>query len=167
MSVFLALSFFSLAALPASAGSVSIQRYLESLKLGDGLKQIEIVYPPQKKWPKYTEPGGKIVRIEVERGFAKYFPAGTRTIRLRLRRDRLVHIQVIYDKEQSRRKPLDQLVVDLALIYGEPRRAGETYFWWDSGTVVAASYAEVLSGEGEGKALRTSLELMERPYFAY
>ena len=77
----------------------------------------------------------------------------------------LVHIQVIYTKEYSRKKPIGELVNDLSLIYGEPRRVDETYFWWDGNTVIAVSDAMMASPDGRGMELRTSLELMEFELF--
>jgi len=52
-----------------------------------------------------------------------------------------VHIRLIYDKEYSRKKSVSKLAVDLSLIYGEPRRYRESYFWWSSDTVLAVAKA--------------------------
>ena len=43
------------------------------------------------------------------------------------------------EQEETRRKPLEDVVLDLSLMYGEPRRVGETYFWHGGGLVMAAS----------------------------
>ncbi len=141
----------------------SIQRYLASLKLGDTLKQIKLIYPPTRKWSKYREPGGRVKRIIIERGYSKWFPPRVSTIRLGMRRRKLMHIQLIYDRDSSKRKHLSELVVDLSLIYGEPRRWGETYFWFDRSLVIAVSNAKLKTGRGH--EFRTSLELMEKGYF--
>ncbi|MFH2201728.1 MAG: hypothetical protein ABIJ96_01295 [Elusimicrobiota bacterium] len=147
---------------PASAQS-SIQRYLASLRLGDGIKQIEMVYPPTRKWQRQKEPKGGVVRIRIEREDSEWFPAKVKTVLLGMRRGRLVHIRLVYDKEYSRQKPFGELAVDLSLIYGEPRRYRESYFWWDSSTVLAVAKAEIKTEKGQ--ELRTSQELMERSYF--
>ena len=142
-----------------------VQEYLESLRIGDTLEQVQIIYPPTRQWTKFREPGGGVVRMIVERSSSKWFPSGVGVLRLGMRRDRLVHIQAVYDKDEARRKPLENLVADLSLLYGEPRRAGETYFWLDGRLVMSASNVEVASEVGGGKEIRTSLELMDRRYF--
>jgi len=155
-----------LAFAPAAAEEASIQHYLESIILGDTVEQVEMVYPPKKKWPRSREPKTRLDRIELEKGTAKFFPAWARKMLLGLRRGRVARIQVIYDKARSRKKPLELLAVDYSLVYGEPRRIGETYCWWDSSRVLVASNVQIPSGRGKGKEVRTSLELMERKYFA-
>ena len=155
----LALAF----AAPASCAD-ALGRYLLSLKLGDTIKEIESVYPPKKKWRKYREPGGQVDRILMEAGSAKWFPAKVEELRLGISRGVLVHLQIVYKKEYSQQKPVGELVRDYSLIYGEPRRYGEVYFWWDAQTVLAVSNAEVKTTEGV--ELRTGLELMEKSYFA-
>jgi len=153
-----------LAARPAWAGP-QLQEYLESLRIGDTLEQIHLIYPPTREWTKYREPGGRVVRMIVERGASKWFPAGIGTLTIGMRRGRLVHIQAVYDREESRRKPLEDMVGDISLMYGEPRRAGETYFWHDGKIVMAASNVQVPNERGGAKEFRTSLELMEQDYF--
>jgi hypothetical protein len=146
-------------------GQNAIQQYLVSLRLGDNLDQIKMIYPPTQDWPKFREPGGRVVRINIERGYSKWFPPGVATLRLGMRRGRLVHMQVIHDRDESRRKPLEQLVLDLALVYGEPRRSGEAYFWADGSRILAASNAEIATGREEEVEVRTSLELMDEDYY--
>jgi len=138
-----------------------VQRYLESLKLGDSLKEIEYVYPPKRNWSSYRDPRGNLRRVLLDRTQAKYFPIEADSMRLGFSGQRLAHIQVVYTKDYSRQKPLGDLVVDLSLIYGEPRRIEETYFWWDGNTVIAVSDAMMASPDGKATELRTSLELME------
>ena len=158
-------SFLLSAGAAPGAFSAGIQRYLASLRLGDTLEQIQKIYPPKREWSRYREPGGEVVRIIMERGYAEWFPPKVDTIRLGMRRGRLIHVQLIYGKRESRRKPLQEVVKDLSLVYGEPRRSGETYFWFDDSAVIAASNVGVPSGRKQAKELRTSIELMERGYF--
>src|SRR5947208_2240531 len=93
------------------------------------------------------DPVTGIIRIEVERAQAKSFPAAVSMMRLWLKWKRLVRVQMIYEKEYSRRKPLSKIVTDYEVIYGEPRRTGLKYFWQDSSTVMRASNAELPSEE--------------------
>jgi hypothetical protein len=148
---------------PTPESSRSVQRYLASLRLGDTLKEIKTVYPPKRKWSSYKEPGGRLTRINVERSTSKWFPPKVSQLSIGLRFGRLAHVQVVYTVESTRAKPLSELVADLSLMYGEPRRWGETYFWFDSATVIAASYQPLKTTKGV--ELRTSLELMEKGVF--
>lgn len=150
---------------PAARATVTVQRYLESLKLGDSMREIELVYPPKRKWTSYRDPRGNLHRVLLDRSLSKYFPIEADTMRLGFRGRRLAHIQVVYTKDYSRKKPLGDLVVDLSLIYGEPRRVEETYFWWDGDTVIAVSDAMMETPDGKATELRTSLELMEFELF--
>ncbi|MFC1679408.1 hypothetical protein ACFL2T_04285 [Elusimicrobiota bacterium] len=156
---------------------IKVQRYLESLLLGDKIEQIEMVYPPKKKWKRERERRSKLERVVLSPQTAKYFPSKGREFHLRMRHKRLVWIQVIYNKEESRRKPLEELVVDLSLVYGEPRRieksdydgtqrGGLMYCWWDRDTALVVSNVELLRERGETPEMRTSLELMGRSYFS-
>lgn len=163
---FLAPIFLLLALAPARAETPPIQKYLASLRLGDTMDEIERIYPPTRKWTKFREPGGAVIRIIIERGFSKWMPKHVNTVRLGMKRGRLIHIQLIYDKKESRRKPVGEMVLDLSLIYGEPRRAGDKYFWWDGGRVIAVSNTAIPSGRRGGKELRATLELMKRSYFS-
>lgn len=148
---------------PPASCAPSLQRYLSSLKLGDTIKEIEEVYPPKAEWAKEREPDRGLDRILIERDRAKWFPAQARVVRLGMKRGRLVHLQIIYNKEYSRAKSLEELVGDYSLIYGEPRRRGGTYFWWDAETVLALSNAEIKAEKGV--ELRASVELMDKGYF--
>ena len=154
---------FLSAVVTPSVSAIKIQRYLASLRLGDSLKQIEQIYPPSRNWPQHKEPGGKLDRIRIERGYSKWFPPGVRTVSLGMRRGKLVRLKLIYNKVQSREKALGELVLDLSLIYGEPRRYREKYFWWDAKTVLAVYDTPIKTLKG--LELRTSLELMEKGYF--
>lgn len=147
---------------PALASdSPDLPRCWTGLCLGDTIEQVRRIYPPKRDWSSYREPGGEVVRIHVERAYAKAFPPGTETMRLGMSGGRLVHFQLIYDKDASRRMPLDKLVVELSMSYGEPRRVGLRYFWEDGDTVLVARNAEVPSPDGKGSMLRASVELMD------
>lgn len=155
------------ASLPAAAARTAIQRHLVSLKLGDTLEMIRKVYPPKGDWPTYRDSLG-IVHYTVEKGIAKRFPGDVLKMRLGLRHGRLVHLQLIYGPEASRKKPLSELVEDLSLAYGEPRRSGEAYWWSDGGTVARASNAELpvrSAGDDRNVEMLTSLEMMEHDVF--
>ena len=142
--------------------SVPIQRYLESLRLGDYLKEVQLVYPPVREWPSYREPGGSITKFHVERAYAKYMPYEVDVIRLGMRWGRLVHLQIVYSDKYAREKPLEKLVVDLSLIYGEPIRRGMVYSWQDGRTLLRAFNEEMPSPDGRAIEMRTSLEIMDR-----
>lgn len=160
----LVLAFIFLSAVVSpSVSAIKLQRYLASLRLGDSLKQIEQIYPPSRNWPQHKEPGGKVDRIRIERGYSKWFPSKVRTVSLGMRRGKLVQLKLIYNKVHSRAKPLGELVVDLSLIYGEPRRYRHKYFWWDAKTVLAVYDTPIKTRSGI--ELRTSIELMEKRYF--
>src|SRR5689334_17264256 len=106
-----------------------IQRYLENLKLGDRLQEVKIVYPPVRDWSTAREPSWGGERITIQRGQAKYLPDAVESLTLGFRRGRLVRLEAVYSREFSKKKPLERVVGDLSLQYGEPRRQEETYFW--------------------------------------
>lgn len=159
-----------LAALPglpaaAQADAVPVQRYLESLKLGDRLEDVRVIYPPVRDWSKSREPSGGVERIIIQRGQAKYLPEVVESMTLGFRRNRLVQLEVIYGRDFSKKKPLERVVGDLSLQYGEPRRQGESYFWWDSATALVAATAAQPDPSGKGEVLRTTLSVMDRARF--
>ena len=164
LAVFLALAALLLAG-TSPAETPDIQRYLGSLRLGDTMEQIRLIYPPTREWRRFREPGGGVVRIIIDRGYSKWFPPRVRTVRLGMRWGRLAHIEMVYDRAETKRKPLEKVVVEYSMMYGEPRRVEGTYFWWDSGAVFAASNAQVPVGRDGAKEVRTSVALMERWYF--
>lgn len=139
-----------------------VQRYLESLRLGDYLKEIKIVYPPLREWPSFREPGGKITRFHIERAYAKNFPWDIDALRLGMRWGRLVHIQVVYNERYAKEKPLEKLVLDLSMIYGEPQRRGMVYLWQDKATVLRVFNEESPSADGQAVELKPSIEIYER-----
>ena len=171
LSILLAALF--LAVLPASARrDASIQRYLASLELGDTLEIIKRVYPPIHEWSVEKLPEEEFSRVVIERGQAKGLPGQMDRLTLDLRRGRLVYMQLVYDADSSRKKPLGEAVVDLSLMYGEPHRSGVAYWGGDSKTVIRASNEELVLGEREERKLRpksvelrTSIELMDRKIF--
>ncbi|MBI5201657.1 MAG: hypothetical protein HY925_08745, partial [Elusimicrobia bacterium] len=116
--------------------AVPVQRYLESLRLGDFLREVQIVYPPLREWPSFKEPGGRITKYYVERAYAKHFPWDIDSLRLGFKWGRLVTIQAIYNERFAKEKPLEKIVVDLSLIYGEPSRRGMVYTWRVGKTVL-------------------------------
>ena len=157
----------ALLSLPSRAESPTVQRALENLKLGDKIEHVRIVYPPvpNKEWSKSREPFGGVERIHIQRGQAKHLPDAVEYLMLGFRRGRLVTLEVRYGREFSKKKPLERLVSDLSLEYGEPRRQGESYFWWDDSTVLVASQVLQPDHSGEGSELRSSLSVMDRGYF--
>ena len=159
----------ALAALaPARAqDDVPIQRYLAHLYLGDSLEVIQKVYPPAREWPSYREPRGGVRRYRVEREFAKSMPIGVETMWVGLKRDRLVEVQLVYDEEFTRRRPLEALARELSLTYGEPQRTDGKFWWTDGSTVLRAFHYEhkLVSDGGTGIELRTALQLMEESLF--
>ena len=157
----------ALLALPLRAEVPPVQRSLESLKLGDRLENVLIIYPPLPKtdWSKSRELFGGVERIHIQRGQAKYLPDAVESMTLGFRRGRLVTLEVRYGKDFSKKKPLERLVSDLSLEYGEPRRQGETYFWWDAATALVASQVLQPHPSGKGEELRSSLSVMDRAYF--
>lgn len=138
-----------------------VQRYLMNLQLGDVLKEVQIVYPPLREWPSFREPGGVVTRYHVERNYAKYFPGELETLSLGLHWGRVVHIQAIFDGRHTKNKPLEQMVVELSLIYGEPRRTGMTYYWDDGRTLLRAFNSEIKTPDGRAVEIRTTLEIMD------
>lgn len=144
-----------------------VQRYLAHLHLGDSIEEIRKVYRPVREWPAYVEPRGRVTRIRVDRDAAKGLPLEIETLWLGMKKGRLVEIQLVYGAKASRRKPVETLVVDLSLIYGEGHQSEGKFWWSDSGTVLRVFYAEVplLKGGERGFELRTSLQLMEAGLF--
>ncbi|MBI3297599.1 MAG: hypothetical protein HYZ75_05515 [Elusimicrobia bacterium] len=142
-----------------------IQRYLENLKLGDRLQDVKIVYPPVRDWSTSREPSWGGERITIQRGQAKYLPDAVESLTLGFRRGRLVRLEAVYSRDFSKKKPLERVVGDLSLQYGEPRRQDHTYFWWDSSTAMVASVTAQPAPSGPAVELRTTLAIMDRARF--
>jgi hypothetical protein len=161
----------ALLALPARAEvdeDVKVQRYLADLYLGDSLELIQKLYPKAGDWPSHIEPRGNVTRVRVERRYAKKMPQSVDIMWVSLKNDRLVELQLIYSAAYSRRKSAEQLAGDFALIYGEPERRDNKFWWTDGKTVLRVMLAEIpaLDEEGQpGKELRTSLQLMNADLF--
>ena len=161
----LAFTLALLAVSPARADDdepVPVQRYLESLRLGDFLREVQIVYPPLREWPSFREPGGRITKYHVERAYAKHFPWDIDSLRLGFRWGRLVVIQAVYNERFAKEKPLEKIVVDLSLIYGEPSRRGMVYSWQDRSTVIRVFNEEQPSPDGAAVELHPSIEVSDR-----
>ena len=143
-----------LAAVPAVCQdeTPAIQRNLADLHLGDNIEEVQLIYPPAQEWPAQEERRVHVTRLRVEREAAKSFPSDAQVLWLGLRRGRLVDIQIIYDARYSRRRPAERLAQDLALIYGEPHRSNDKFWWTDGRTVLRVFDAELpaLAGLGSG-----------------
>jgi hypothetical protein len=152
-----------LLALPLAAqdDTPALQRRLADLKLGMGLRAVEKVYPPARRWPAVKQNGGRVTRLRVERQFAKKFPSDLQVLWLGFEDNRLVEMQLIYSAAHSRKKSTEALAGDLALVYGEPRRANGKYVWGDRDTVLRVFNAEIPLGK-QGVEFRTSIQIMER-----
>ena len=141
-----------------------LQRYLVNLRLGDNLAAVRRLYPPARKWPFYRDSHARVTRYRVERGWAKSFPSKVQTLLLGLSEGRLVDIQVVYDEKFSRVKTYEELAGELALLYGEPRRSGDRFWWSDDDTVLRVFPAEVPVPKGGANAVswRTSIQIYEK-----
>lgn len=162
-----AVLFFAAAAACRAQESQSLQRHLAHLYLGDVLEDIQRIYPPVRPWPSHVEPRGRVTRYRVEARAVSGMPLGIDRMWLGLKNGRLVEVQVIYDAAQTQKKPLEALVGELALIYGEPRRSSEKFWWGDGHTVLRAFRAEVPVLQEGRKAieLRASLQLLDADLF--
>ncbi len=137
-----------------------MQRHWALLRLGESLQSVQSHYPPLKKWPTVMEPNGGLVRIEVEGGAAKGLPPEIESFRLGFKKGRVAMIQVVFTQAQSRKKPLETLVREFSLRYGEPSRRGLSYSWRDERTALRVFNDEFPSrGAVE---LRTSVEILDR-----
>lgn len=141
-----------------------LSRRLADLRLGDTLPTVKRLYKPLRDWPR-QELKDDLVRLRIGREDMEEAPAGVEAMRLGLRRNRIVDIQLVYDAEYTRRKPVAALVDDLALVYGDPHR-NESKFWWvDGATVIRVFYEELPAGKHGAVELRTSLQVMDAGLF--
>jgi len=158
-----------LAAAPAVSQdeTAAIQRYLADLHLGDTLEDVQLIYPPAQEWASQEQRRLRVTRLRVEREAAKSFPAYAQTLWLGLRRGHLVDIQIIYDARFSRKKSAERLAQDLALVYGEPRRSSDKFWWTDGRTVLRVFDAELPARPGSEQSveLRTCIQILERDLF--
>lgn len=146
--------------------AVSIQRYLVSLQLGDSLEEVRRVYPPASEWPVVENRGG-VTRYRVERSTAKAFPSRVQILFVGFKKGRLVEIQTVYDKKKSGDWSVNKLAGEYALVYGEPRRAGNR-FWWSDGKTVMRVFNFTVPLPGDGKnavAWRTAVQVFDEGVF--
>jgi hypothetical protein len=138
---------------------------LADLKLGDTLSTVKRLYKPLRDWPSQTVKEG-LLRLRVGREDMEEAPPGIEAMRLGVRRGRVVDIQLVYDAEYTRKKPVAALVDDLSLVYGDPHR-NESKFWWvDGATVIRIFYEEVPTGkDGKAVELRTSQQVLDADLF--
>jgi hypothetical protein len=134
------------------------------MHLGGSLADVQRLYPPEREWPAVVESRSGARRFRVERGAAKSFPPGVQTIWLGFRKRRLAEIQLVYDLPSSRRKSAEALAQDMALVYGEPRRSSDKYWWSDGRTVLRVFDAELegAARESSSVSLRTSIQIIEQ-----
>ncbi len=146
-----------------------LQRYLADLRLGDDLETVRRVYPPAQEWPSSSAPAGGITRYRVERAWAKAFPRGAQTLFLGFLRGRLAEVEIVYDERLSARQPVEKLAGEYALIYGEPRRAAERFWWADERTVLRVFPTEVPARKAGPRAveIRTSVQVFDRRSFEH
>lgn len=144
----------------------ALKRYLISLQLGDDLEEVKRVYPPASDWPP-SETRNGVTRYRVDRGAAKSYPAQVETFYLGIKRGRLVEIEVVYDEKTSRRKPVERIAGDYALVYGDARRSGDRFWWSDGRTVLRVFPAEVpYAKDGEhAVAWRTAVQVFDQGLF--
>ena len=144
----------------------AIKRYLADVQLGDTLEEVKRVYPPAADWP-FTEAKNGVTRYRVERGQAKEYPARVDVLYLGFKKSKLVEIEVVYDLKTSRRKPVEELAGDYALVYGEPRRSGDRFWWADRSTVLRVFPAEVPYAKDGARAVawRTAVQVFDLGLF--
>jgi hypothetical protein len=144
----------------------ALKRYLISLQLGDDLEQVKRVYPPAADWPPSENKNG-VTRYRVDRGSAKSYPAQVETFYLGVKKGRLVEIEVVYDEKTSRRKPVETIAGDYALVYGESRRSGDRFWWSDGRTVLRVFPAEVPYAKDGATAVawRTAVQVFDQGLF--
>lgn len=145
-----------------------LQRSLVSLELGDGSKQVQLVYPPARKWNPYIDSRGLVTRYRIERDWATKFPIGAEVLLLGFKDGRLAHIQVIFDAKSSRKKTAEKMAGDLSLIYGEAtERTGNSFWWIDDRTALHVFPVEVpILKDGENvHEWRASMEILEKDLY--
>jgi hypothetical protein len=163
----LLLALLILPAFPAARAeeneeAAPLQRYLASLQLGDNIEEVRRAYPPAQEWPTVDARGG-VTRYRVERGFAKAFPARVEMLFVGFKKGRLVEIQLVYDEKKSRAQTAEKLAGEYALVYGEPRRSGDRFWWADGKTVLRVFPAELpVVQDGEhAVAWRTAVQIFD------
>lgn len=144
-----------------------IQRYLLNLRLGDDLEDVRRIYPPAQEWPSSADSRGLVTRYRVERAWAKAFPLKVQILHLGFKKGRLVEIQVVYDEKFSSAKTYETMAGDFSLLYGEPVRSGDRFWWADSRTVLRVFPAEIPLPKDGDKTVewRTSVQIYEKGVF--
>ena len=140
-----------------------IQRYMVSLQLGDNIEEVRRTYPPAQEWPSVETRGG-VTRYRVERSMAKAFPSHVATFFLGFKKGKLVEIQVVYDEKKSRAQTAEKLAGEYALVYGEPRRSGDRFWWSDGSTILRVFPAElpIVQDGAHAVAWRTAVQIFNR-----
>lgn len=144
-----------------------LPRYLAHLHLGDGLKQLKLLYPPAVDWVGVRMPKGGVTRFTIRRDQAKKFPTEAEILNIGMRWGNIVEIQVIYHEAFTRRKSAEQLAAELSLQFG-PFKRNETRYWWaDGDTVLRVSNhpLPVLKDGKEAREFRTAIQVMNRSLF--
>jgi len=159
--LFPALLILGVLVVPARAAAESISRSLAGLKLGSSPNKVRAAYPPKTGEELFRGD----VRMEIDRKSSSKIPDDIDRILLGFRDGRLARVQVIYQREESKKKPLAKRVIEASLEYGEPRRSGLDYFWLDSRTVFVLFEAPVPIEGSRGVELRVSAEVLEREAF--
>lgn len=141
-----------------------IQRYLLDVKLGDSLETVQRVYPPAQEWPATEDDRTGVTRYQVVRGAAKAFPARVESLYLGFRKSRLVEIEAVYDAKKSRLQPVEKMAGQYALVYGEPKRSGDRFWWSDGSTVLRVFPFEVPVSKDGDQAVSwlTAVQIFER-----
>lgn len=155
------------AALWAQDDSAPIRRTLGRMTLGDPLKKVQRLYPPARDW--FTSPDweSKFLRLRLERADAKKFPEHAQVMWLGIRDGHLVEIQLLYDRAFTRKKATDSLAEEWALVYGEPRRSGDKFWWSDKKTVLRVfdMQVPVMRGTTSVVEVRTAIQIMDAGIF--
>jgi hypothetical protein len=152
---------------PAAAADDRIRPVLAELRLGDTLEEVQSIYPPATDWPSWIDPRGRVKRYKIERNMAKAFPTWTSVLHLGFKRGKLVEIQVVYDARRTRDKPHEELAGDLSLMYGEPQRENDRFWWSDGDTVLRVFPAEIPAfKEGERTVeWRTAMQILRQDLY--
>jgi hypothetical protein len=141
-----------------------LQRYLVDVQLGDGIEEVRRVYPPATDWPATEQANAGVTRYKLERGTTKVFPPRVQTLYLGFKRDRLVEIEVVYDEKKSHAQTVEKVAGQYSLVYGEPKRSDDRFWWSDGRTVLRVFPAEIpILKDGEHAVeWRTAVQVFEQ-----
>jgi hypothetical protein len=145
-----------------------LQRYLVDVQLGDGIEEVRRVYPPATDWPSVDQANAGVTRYKLERGTAKVFPARVETLYLGFKRDKLVEIEVVYDEKKSRAETVEKVAGEYSLVYGEPKRSDERFWWTDGRTVLRVFPAEIpiVNDGAHAVAWRTAVQVFDHSLYS-